>query len=208
MLVPSYMPFNVFWAGFTGTAMILAGISFLIRVKVELAALLLSIMLGLFVLMIHVPQVMLKTAVQIDWVRTLQDIAIMGAALMLTAPVVLRKAGRFVYAIPVLILGLFHFIHAAFITAKIPAYFPAINICDYIVGGIIVIATLCIITGMYTMKALRVLNITLLAMALCYSVPILFKHPFDAISWTTLLLDLAVAAGGFIMSGRAAEVGI
>src|ERR1700761_4014729 len=127
---------------------------------------------------------------------------------MLTAPVFLRKAGRFVFAVPVLILGALHFIHAGFITAKVPVYFPAVNVCDYIIGGIIVISILCIITQMYTMKAIRVLNITLMVMALCYSLPLLLKHPFDATIWTPFLLDLAVAAGGFIMSGRAAEVGI
>ena len=47
-LVPAYMPARIFWAYLTGTAMIAAGISFVIGVKVRLAATLLGIDTFLF----------------------------------------------------------------------------------------------------------------------------------------------------------------
>src|SRR6185369_569325 len=53
-LVPGFMPFKLFWAYFTGTAMIAAGVSFIVNRYSKLAAILLGAMLTGFILLIHV----------------------------------------------------------------------------------------------------------------------------------------------------------
>ncbi|HLV95841.1 MAG TPA: hypothetical protein VKS44_11670 [Candidatus Acidoferrales bacterium] len=54
-IVPSWMPWHLFWAYFVGTALMAAALSIAARKESQLAAALLGIMLFLFVLMIHIP---------------------------------------------------------------------------------------------------------------------------------------------------------
>jgi len=54
-IVPPWMPWRLFWAYFTGVALLVAGISIALRKQTRLAATLLGIMLSLFVLLIHAP---------------------------------------------------------------------------------------------------------------------------------------------------------
>ncbi|HEY8971621.1 MAG TPA: hypothetical protein VIM64_21105, partial [Puia sp.] len=49
-LVPAYMPWRLFWAYFTGTAMAAAGVSFIIRWQTQLAAFLLGCLMLLYLL--------------------------------------------------------------------------------------------------------------------------------------------------------------
>ena len=54
-MVPSYVPGGVFWVYFTGAALALAGIAFILNKKVKLAGYLLGVLLLIFVLTIHLP---------------------------------------------------------------------------------------------------------------------------------------------------------
>ncbi|KAA3615582.1 MAG: DoxX family protein [Calditrichaeota bacterium] len=77
-MVPSFIPGGVFWVYLTGLALVLAGISLVIKKKDKLAALLLGIMLILFVLTIHLPSVMGGN--QMAMSQVLKDLALAGAA--------------------------------------------------------------------------------------------------------------------------------
>ena len=141
-LVPAYMPAHLFWVYLTGTAMLAAGVSFLIHKQVRLAAFQLACMLLLFILMLHSLLLTAEPAVGIHWTRFLQDTAIMGAALALARPPSPKTAAlaRYCYALPMLVLGAQHFTHNAFVTARVPDWFPAIDVFDYVIG-LILIAT-------------------------------------------------------------------
>ena len=201
-LVSSYLPVQIFWAGLTGAAMILAGISFLIRRNTNLAAVLLSIMMACFILMIHIPK-LLSTPHDINnWIRAVQDIAILGVALMLTAKKSLNKAGIYLYALPIILLGAAHLIHPGLIIPKIPRYFPFKLIFDFIVGGAMIALGVCVLGKRYAKNAALALGIVLLAMAVLYSEPLLASNIRNGGEWTTLLLALATAAGGFVAAGK------
>lgn len=239
-LVPAYMPFHLFWVYFTGTAMLAAGVSFLIRKQVRLAAFLLACMLLLFILMLHPLLLSSEPAVGIHWTRFLQDISIMGAALGLstwaasqttmselptTGPVSsttwlvsqttwpipqptwltflssLRTAviARYCYALPMLVLGAQHFTHNAFVTAKVPAWFPAINFFDYLTGILLIAAAIGILFTVNLERISIILGALLFTLFLLQHVPLLIKDPHNGGEWTGSMLDLALAAGAFII---------
>jgi uncharacterized membrane protein len=222
-LVPAYMPVRIFWVYFTGIAMIAAGISFIIRRQVQPAAFLLGCMLALFILMLHPLLLAQEPQVGIHWTRVMQDIAIMGAAFGLVAVTRNGKAlpifsasmipviARYCYALPLIVLGAQHFVHNAFVTAKVPDYFPLKNIFDYLVGAILIAAAYGILFTANIRRVAGTLGIMLLALALFYHIPLLVANPYNAIQWTGAMLDLALAAGAFIIArtvvaGQATEL--
>ena len=126
----------------------------------------------------------------------------MGACLLLAGNSTLLKTGSYLYAGGVLVLGVAHFYHPALISPKVPVYFPAISVFDYIIGVVLILLSAAITFKFYADKAALILAVLLLIFALLYSGPPLVKNIKDAGQWTTLLLDLALAAGAFFIAGK------
>ena len=83
-MVPGFMPAKVFWVYLTGLALVGAGISILTGYKAKLASLLLAVMLGVFVLTIHLPGVMNPDTWQSSMPNLLKDLALAGGALIIS----------------------------------------------------------------------------------------------------------------------------
>jgi uncharacterized membrane protein len=205
-LVPAYMPARIFWAYLTGVAMIAAGTSFIIRRQVRLAAFLLGCMLLLFLLMLHTVLLSGEPQGGMHWTRALQDTAIMAAAFGLSlsnGPHPSPKASiivKYCYAMPLIILGAQHFTHNAFVTAKVPSWFPLIDVFDYLIGIVLIAAAYGIL---FTENARRIairLGLLLMILLLLNHIPLLATNVRNAIEWTGTMLDLALAAGAFIIS--------
>jgi len=212
-LVPAYMPARIFWVYLTGIAMIAAGISFIIHRQVQPAAFLLGCMLLLFILMLHPLLLVQEPQVGIHWTRVMQDMAIMASAFglaaiskgkklsFLSSPATLLIA-RYCYALPLIVLGAQHFTHNAFVTAKVPDYFPLKNLLDYLVGAVLIAAACGILftVNTYIRWTVSALGVILMALALLQHIPLLVANPYIAIEWTGAMLDLALAAGAFIIA--------
>lgn len=82
-MVPSWMPFGVFWVYLTGLALLAAGVAFIINKKVALAGKLLSLLLIVFVLTIHLPAVI--GGDQMAMAMVLKDFALAGGALYIAS---------------------------------------------------------------------------------------------------------------------------
>jgi uncharacterized membrane protein len=216
-LVPAYMPFRLFWVYFTGTAMIAAGISFVIGVKVRWAATLLGIMLTLFILQLHTVTLAASGHSSLNWTRTLQDLTIAGAAFALagirdpavpaarsrfivTGTTDLMTAARYLYAFPLIFLGGQHFMQESFVTGKIPAWLPFTTLWDYSMGGLIILAAVCILLNKSALLAAITLGAVLLLFALLLHLPLLVSNVRNPQEWTTAMLDLLIAAGAFIIA--------
>ncbi len=196
-LVPSFIGEKIFWVYLTGTGMIAAGISFIANIKVPLSAMLLAIMLMIFILLIHIP-ILVGHPLAINWTRAIQDTALTGVALMLTGSVKLINTGRLLYAVCLALLGFQHFGHVSFITAKVPSYFPLINLCDYCIGTLMICAAIGIIIKQRLLLAGALSGILIGLFALLNNVPLLIENVHNGQQWTGLMLDIALTAGAFI----------
>lgn len=196
-LVPSFMAGKIFWVYLTGTGMIAAGISFISNIKVKLAGMLLGIMLTIFILLLHIPK-LAGHPLTIIWTRAVQDTALAGTAFMLTGNMKLMNAGRLLYAVCLGILGIQHFAHVSFITARVPAYFPLTNLWDYLIGMIMMVAAICIAAKYKLMQATVLSGVFIAFFALLYNVPLLIADVHNGQQWTGFMLDIALSAGAFI----------
>lgn len=83
--VPSFIPGGIFWIYFTGTALLLAAIAFLIDKSTRLAGLLMAAFLLIIVLTIHLPAVIHapdESAVRFPLTNLVKDTGLAAGALM------------------------------------------------------------------------------------------------------------------------------
>jgi uncharacterized membrane protein len=138
-IVPSWMPLHTFWVYLVGTAVIATSLSIILDKHARLAATLFGCMLLLFVILIHIPNLVATHGARLFWVICLRDIAFSGGAFALAArqskrapsdgPPRLLTLCRFFVGIPAIVLGVDHFLYPKFtpgipMEATTPAWIP------------------------------------------------------------------------------------
>ncbi|TVP77505.1 MAG: DoxX family protein [Gemmatimonadales bacterium] len=81
-MVPGWVPGGILWVYLTGVALIAAAVSFLIGKYTVEAGIALAVLLGSFVLTIHLPGVMNPETADMAMPNLLKDVGLMGGALM------------------------------------------------------------------------------------------------------------------------------
>ncbi len=82
-MLTSFIPGGGFTILFTGFLLIAASVSIMFKRYVTLSCLLLSIMLLIFILTIHIPQLFDPLKAQVAFMQLLKDTALMGGAIMI-----------------------------------------------------------------------------------------------------------------------------
>ncbi|MCG6169228.1 DoxX family protein [Leptospira sanjuanensis] len=80
-IVPSYIPFPLVWVYLVGLALIAASVSIITGIKTHLATILLAVLLGIFVVLVHLPGA--AAGNQASTVALLKDVSLLGAALLI-----------------------------------------------------------------------------------------------------------------------------
>lgn len=214
-LVPAYFPFRLFWAYFTGAAMIAAGLSFITDIKLRLAAFLLGAMLLMFILLIHV-STLTNDPSAIHWTRALQDFALASIAFMLTGNLSKQKAennflenivqpSRYVFAVLLIIFGASQFLDPDFLTAKVPAYFPFRLFWVYLTGTAMILTGASVIINKKARLTAISLGVFLLLLNLLYHGYLLANDLHNPLAWTAAMLDLAITCGVFILAAASPD---
>lgn len=153
--VPSWMPGHLFWTYFVGVALLAAATSLALKMFVRWSSALLGVMFLLFVLMLHIPNVVADPKNRISWAVALRDLSFSGGAWALaglysrtSSPQTSRwmiLAGRVFVAVAVIFFAVEHFLHPEFAPgvplAKItPSWFPLPRVWGYLAGAILLIA--------------------------------------------------------------------
>lgn len=80
-MVPSWVPGGILWVYLTGLALVLAGIAVVTKKQGRLACLLLALLLGIFILTVHIPSMMSPETMQMGMMGALKDMGLAGGAL-------------------------------------------------------------------------------------------------------------------------------
>ena len=92
-MVPSYMPWHLFWAYFVGFALLAASLSIATKIQVRWSGLLFGIMMFLFVAMMIIPGALADPTDRFAWTLVLREMAFGGGGWMLAGDA-MREHGR------------------------------------------------------------------------------------------------------------------
>src|SRR6202451_189629 len=167
-MVPSYVPWHLFWAYFVGFALIAASLSIATKIQVRWSGLLFGIMMFLFDAMIHIPRALADPHNRISWVIVLREMSFGSGAWILSGSAidgwrargrtVLVTVGRLLIGIAAVFFSVQHFLHPALapgvpLEKPMAEWIPARVAIGYLTGVILLVSGICILLAKMTRTA-------------------------------------------------------
>jgi uncharacterized membrane protein len=156
-MVPSYMPWRLFWLYFVGVALIAASLSIATKIQVLWSGLLVGILMFLFVAMLHLPGA-ISSGGRIPWTVVIREMSFGGGGWVLAGIAIggngdgrrksLITVGRVLIAIAAMVFGVQHFLHPMGLPGvplqkQIPTWIPARAFIDYLTGAFLIVGGVC-----------------------------------------------------------------
>jgi uncharacterized membrane protein len=207
LAVPSWMPGRLFWTYFVGIALLAAALSLALQRFVRLTATLLGTMFLLFVLLIHLRNVVSRPE-QLFWVVLLRDLAFGGGAWALAGGR-LAVFGRCWIAAAALFFAVVYFLHPEIapgvpLVKLTPAWVPLHLLWGYPMGAALLLTGIAVLVNRYSRKAATVLAIMVtLSVALIY-IPIMVLTP--TVEAMNYVADTLLFAGTIWLLAQASPV--
>ncbi|MEO9802082.1 MAG: DoxX family protein [Reichenbachiella sp.] len=113
-------------------------------------------------------------------------------------------AGKYMYAVPMAIFGLFHFMSGNEMAGMVPSFIPGGVFWVYLTGLALVAAAIAIIIGKKAKLATQLLGLMLLLFALLIHLVAVMNGDMQ-MGMSSLLKDMALAGGAWYMSGHLSD---
>ncbi len=190
-LVPSYMPWRLFWAYFVGFALLAASLSISTKIQVRWSGLLFGIMLVLFVAMLDVRAALAHPRDRFVWTLIIREMSFAGGGWILAGNAMrgqgqskLITVGRVLIAIAAIFFGAEHFLHPAGcpgvpLQKLMPAWIPGRLLIGYLTGAILLVAGTSILLAKKTRMAATYLGTWIVLLVLFIYGPILIAQMSD-----------------------------
>ena len=111
----------------------------------------------------------------------------------------LTKTGINIFAIPIGILGIIHFLMGGSIAAGLPSFFIAPVVLVYISGLMLLAASISILTGKYTRLACLLLALLFFIVVLIVDLPTLLNNVSYA-EISMLIKDVVIGGGALVIA--------
>jgi uncharacterized membrane protein len=212
-MVPVWLPGHMFWALFVGACLIAAALSIAAGKYAWLASALAGVMMLLFVLLIHIPNVAANPHTRIAWVVVLREPAFAGGAFALAAtqgvgwkPQV-RQAfatlARFLIAICIGFMGVQQCLHPELapgvpLMKSTPLWVPAHAYWGYLIGAIYVVIAISLLLNKQVRRAATWLGLIILLLVLFLYLPIVIANPADIANGLNYLADTLLLCGAVL----------
>lgn len=186
-MVPSYMPWHMFWICGVGVSLIAAAVSIAAGVAVRWSGLLFGIMMLLFVAMIHFPGALARPHDRLAWTIVFRECAFGGGGWLLAAHAmdagrrgrtVLIAIGSVLVSITMIVFGVEHFLHPTGLPGvplarQMPTWVPAQALIDYVTGAALLVAAGSTLTRARTRTVAASVGGWILLLLLVIYVPVL-----------------------------------
>jgi uncharacterized membrane protein YphA (DoxX/SURF4 family) len=208
-LVPAFMPGRLFWAYFVGVAFIAAAAGILYKMLARPAATMLGVMFFLFVLLLHIPGIVLHLRDGNEWTSGFVALAMCGGAWILAsaAPLYEReiadpflKIGRYFFALSFVAFGIQHFVYGRFATGLGPPWFTGRPLRAYLIGVVLVAIGTAIVLGKKTRMAAAALGTILFLFFLYVHAPRIVTQLHNPGPWTSGFEILALSGCALVLA--------
>jgi uncharacterized membrane protein len=190
-MVPSYMPWPLFWGYFFGFALLAASLSIATNILVRWSGLLWGIAMFLFVAMMDIPGALADPRDRFGWTLAIREMAFGGGGWILAGNAMrgpggsrLITVGRVVLAITAIFYGVQHFLHpvarpAVPLEKLMPAWIPGRLLIGYLTGAILLVAGAFVLLDKKTRMAATYLGSWIVLLVVFIYGPILIASLLD-----------------------------
>jgi uncharacterized membrane protein len=215
-LVPSWMPGHLFWTYLTGTGLIAASLSIVVRKQSGLAAMLLGVMFLSFVLLIWLPQTVATAGNRFALAVLLRETAFSSGSFALAVtegfgPLVRRSRrviplARLGIGVPVIVFGVEHFLHPSFVPVvplrqPMPTWIPAGIALVYGMGATLIVCGAGIVLNRKARLSAVTLGTAINVVVLLVYVPLIVAQPSVAVGLNYLADTLAFGGTVLLLAG-------
>ncbi len=212
-MVPRWLPGHTFWALFVGACLIAAALSIVARKFAGLASALAGVLILLFELFIHIPNVVGNPHTRIALVVALREPAFAGGAFAVAATMgegwkpQLRHAfatlARFLIAICIAFMGVQQCMHPELapgvpLVKPTPQWVPAHSFWGYPIGAIYVVIAISLLLNKQVRRAATWLGLVILLLVLLLYLPIVIAIPGDIANGLNYLADTLLLCGAVL----------
>jgi uncharacterized membrane protein len=209
-MVPAWLPGRMFWALFVGACLIAAALSIAAQKYAWLASALAGVLILLFALLIHLPNVVGNPHTRILWVVCLREPAFAGGAFALAATQegewkpqarhTFATLARFFIAIPIAFMGVQQCLHPELapgvpLLMSTPRWMPAHSFWGYVTGAIYVVIAISLLLNKQVRLAATWLGLIILVLVLLIYLPIVIANPADIANGLNYLADTLLLGG-------------
>jgi uncharacterized membrane protein len=222
-LVPSYMPWRLFWVYFVGVGLIAASLSIATKIQVQWSGLLFGIMMFLFAAMLTVPAIVANPHERISWVLVFREPSFGSGAWCLASLAMvggrtpgksrLVTVGRVIIGIAALFYSIQHFLHPLNVPGvplekMMPTWIPGRVLIGYVTGIILLVAGASILLNRKTRMAATYLGMWIVLLVVFIYGPILITSLLDPNTATKVeglnyFFDTMLYAGAILALARA-----
>jgi hypothetical protein len=195
LLVPSFVPWHLFWAYFVGFALLAASLSIATKIQVRWSGLLFGIMMFLFVAMMDIPGALANPKDRFSWTLLLRELAFGGGGWLLAGGAMreegrgqggskLITVGRVLIGIAATFYGVETFLHPLGMPGiplekLMSEWIPARPLIGYLTAAILVIAGAAILLAKKTRMAATYLGTWIVLLVVFVYGPILIASLVD-----------------------------
>ena len=197
-LGPPWSPAHALLGYVTAIVLVGAAAGITTGILARCSAISLAILLFVRVLLAYVPRLVANIHDPGPWTSGSELLALCGAALLLAG---VTKLGRILFAAPLLVFGVQHFLYARFIATLVPAWIPGRLFWAYLVGVAFVAAALSIATQKAARLSATLLGLMFFLWVLIVHLPRVAAAPHNGNEWTSLFVALAMSGGALLVAG-------
>jgi len=220
-IVPSWIPWHLFWVYFVGVALFASALSIVTNKHSVLAATLLSAMLFSFVLLISVPNLVASPGDRFVLAVLLRDSSFSAGALACALAQATewpkhRLGGmtilvRYVMGVTSFVFGIEHFLHPEFVPVVplkqlMPSWIPGHLFLAYVSGAVLVASSLGMIFRWKARTAATWLGIFVFVIVLLVYLPITVRNLQDIANGLNYLADTLAFSGTALLVAGALPV--
>lgn len=208
--VPEGIPGRTVLAYISGFILVVAGLGMQFRRTLFPCALVLTIMMVLWVLLLHSPKVIAGHAAA--WLPLFEFIALAGAFWIVVVsaapewwrnklPVNAGYLGKFCFAISLPAFGLSHFLYAQGAVGLIPAWIPWPLFWTYFTGVAHIAAGISILTNILSQLAATLLATMFSLFVLLLHLSRVITSPGSRLEWTMIFVAITMTGAAWLVAG-------